>query len=110
MIIRKGEKIHVIHRGLYKGDTHRHFVGEVEECDEGLARASGYVYSLNSTTWAFTKRPEVRTRVIPLSSGDIICNILPKAVDIENLQYESHKGFLRLTDGSEWHMDISYEH
>jgi hypothetical protein len=110
MIIRKGEKIHVIHRPFYKGDTHRHFIGEVEECTEGLARATGYVYALNSTTYAFTKRDNVRSRIIPLTSGHVITNILPKAVDIENLTYESHKGFLRLTDGSDWYMDICYEH
>jgi hypothetical protein len=110
MILKPTEKVHVIHRPLFKGDVHRHFVGIIKECTENLARITGYIYSINSLTCAFARRPEIRTRIIPLTSGGMIINVLPDFVDIENLEYKVQKGSIRITDGTSWHMDISMEH
>lgn len=43
-ILSVGEKIHVIRRQLFEGDTRHHFVGTVEACDGYLARVKGYLY------------------------------------------------------------------
>src|SRR4051812_31444706 len=104
MILRKGERVHVIHRPFFKGDLHRHFIGQVEECDAGVARVTGYTYVLHPVTYAFTRRPEERTRIISLVSGHVITNVLPSHVNLEKLTYKAEKGFLRMTDGSSWHM------
>jgi hypothetical protein len=107
MILNKGEKIHVIHRRHFEKDLHRHFVGVVEEYDSGVARVNGYVYTVDMAKFVFVKRPDRRIRVISVISGDLLVNVLPAAVDIENIVYKQEKKAVRVTDGSEWHLDIS---
>jgi hypothetical protein len=45
MIIQPGEKIHVIFRQLFEGDFKRHFVGAVEQCEDNLVRATGFLFA-----------------------------------------------------------------
>ncbi|MBI4026460.1 MAG: hypothetical protein HY360_15855 [Verrucomicrobia bacterium] len=107
MILSKGEKIHVIHRRLFEKDIGRHFVGMVEEYEHGVARVAGYVYTVDHNSYKFVRRPGVRTRVISLASGELLVNVIPATVDLNKIVYETGKGFLRVTDGSDWHLDIS---
>jgi hypothetical protein len=44
-VVSVGEKIHVIHRLLFEGDTRRHFVVTVDARDGPLARVTG-IFSL----------------------------------------------------------------
>ena len=107
MLLARGEKIHVIHRRLFERDIRRHFVGEVEEYEHGLARAVGYVFVIDDPTEnLFRKRPERRTRIISLNDGNVLVNVLPATVDLEALRYESKGRDLFVTDGSDWHLDI----
>ena len=43
-ILSPGDKIHVMHRRRFEKDVRRHFVGEVKGYEQGVARASGYVF------------------------------------------------------------------
>ncbi len=107
-ILKSGEKIFVIHRQIVQGDTRRHFFGVVEECDGALARVTGRIFSLDSRTNQFTSRDMPRTRIIPLSSSGVIVNILPTTVDIDKIKYCGVLGGqLHITDGTNWHLDIS---
>ena len=107
MILNKGEKLHVIHRRAYKEDQHRHFIGIVEEFDGGLARVTGHVYTVDTTQFIFVRRPELRTRIISLVSGDLLVNIIPHIVELDKIVYLQEKKAVRITDGSDWHLDIS---
>lgn len=107
MILRKGEKIHVIHRRLLEKESHRHFVGIVEDYRDGLARVSGYVYTVDRVRFIFIRRPEKRTRIISLLSGDLLVNVLPADVNLEKIVYRQEKDAVRVTDGSGWHLDLS---
>jgi hypothetical protein len=40
-ILQPCEDIHVIHRRRLENDIRRHFVGRVEACEAGVARAAG---------------------------------------------------------------------
>ena len=107
MILANGEKIHVIHRRQFEKDHHRHFVGTVENYEDGIARVNGHVYTVDPVKFTYVKRPEVRTRIISLISGDLLVNVLPAKVDLEKITYKQVKNAVRVTDGSDWHLDIS---
>jgi len=107
MILQKGEKIHVIHRRHFEKDPHRHFIGVVDDYENGLARVTGHIFTVDSTKYVFFRRPEMRTRIVSLNSGDVIVNIVPQSVDLEKVIYKQEKKSVRVTDGSDWHMDIS---
>jgi hypothetical protein len=106
-ILRTGEKIHVIHRQRFEKDARRHFVGEVQCYEHGMARAWGYVFVVdNLNKHMFVKRPGRRIKLIPIDSGDVIVNVIPETVDLERVAYEIKDSSLRVTDGSDWIMDV----
>ena len=107
MILRKGEKIHVIHRRLFEKEPHRHFIGVVEEYETGVAQVTGYVYTVDPVKFAFIRRAEKRTRIISVVSGDLLVNVIPPAVDLEKIIYKQEAKSVRVTDGSEWRLDLS---
>lgn len=107
MILKKGEKIHVIHRRHYEKEPHRHFLGVVDEYEDGLARVTGHIFTVDSTRYIFFRREELRTRIVVLHAGDALVNILPPSVNLDKVVYKQEKKSLRVTDGSDWYMDIS---
>ncbi len=107
MLLLKGEKIHVVHRRLFERDIRKHFIGEVEDYENGLVRVVGHVFVIEDPKEnVFRKKPELRTRVISLNSGEVFVNILPPTVDLEKIRYEGVGHDMRVTDGSGWHLDI----
>jgi hypothetical protein len=109
MIIDVGEKVHLIHRALFPGDVRRHFVGTVERSEDGLIRVRGYLFAMDAKKNQFVKRVEPRVRVVSLGTDAVIANILPAQVDIERISYEYRMGGdVLVTDGSEWHLDITH--
>src|SRR5512137_775556 len=106
-LLSPGEKIHVMHRRRFEKDVRRHFVGEVEGYEQGVARASGYVFVIDDLSkHLFVKRPDRRTKLIPIMSGDVIVNVIPETVDLEQVAYELEDRNLVVTDGSSWSMDV----
>lgn len=79
----------------------------VEEYEAGLARVIGHVYTVDTSQFIFVRRPEMRTRIISLVGGDLLLNIIPHAVELEKIVYLQEKKAVRITDGSDWHLDIS---
>ena len=107
MVLKPGEKIHIIHRRHLEAEPHRHFVGVVDAYDAGVARVTGHVYTVDRVKFVFFRRPERRTRIVSLSSGDVLVNILPASADLEKVVYKQEKKSLRVTDGSDWYLDLS---
>jgi hypothetical protein len=107
MILRSGEKIHVIHRRLYDKDQHRHFIGSVEAYEGGIARVVGHVYTVDTVKFQYIRRAEVRTRIISIVSGDLLVNIIPPSVELDKITYRQEKKGVRVTDGSDWFLDLS---
>lgn len=107
MILKTGEKVHIIHRRLYEKDNHRHFIGVVDSYEMGVARITGHVYTVDTIKFNFVKRPEVRTRLVSVVSGDVLFNIIPAKVNLEKITYKQERKAVRVTDGSDWHLDLS---
>lgn len=107
MILKPGEKVHIIHRRNYEKDNHRHFIGVVDSFELGIARITGHVYTVDTVKFTFVKRPEVRTRLVSVVSGDVLVNIIPSHVELEKITYKQERKAVRVTDGSDWHLDLS---
>jgi hypothetical protein len=88
-------------------EPHRHFVGVVEAYENGVARVAGHVYTVDTVKSAFFRRPDKRTRILAISSGDLLVNVLPPEVNLDKIVYKLEKKAVRVTDGSEWYLDIS---
>ena len=107
MILQQGEKIHVIHRRHLDKDPHRHFIGVVDAYENGVARATGHVFTVDPTKFLFFRRPEKRTRIIALASGDVLVNLVPAEVNLEEIVYKQEKKSVRVTDNRDWFLDLS---
>ncbi len=106
MVLKVGEKIHVIIRRRWENDIQRHFVGEVTEAAENVARVKGYVFVFNPATNEYVKRPELRDRTVSLTDSGNLINIFPPTLDLDKLSYTMSKDRrLILTDGK-YSLDI----
>ncbi len=106
-IARTGEIVHIIERRLFVGDVRRHFVGEVEACADRALRVRGYLFVYDSSESAFTKKPELRTRIFPLDNR-LILSLLPQGTHLEQVRYDhDDEGNLSLVDGADLELDIS---
>ena len=107
MILKQGEKVHIIHRRQYEKDHHRHFVGIVEGYEDGVARVTGNVYTVDPVKFTFIRRPETRTRLVAVGSGHVLVNVLPASVALDKITYKTERKAVRVTDGSSWYLDLS---
>ena len=108
MILNTGEYIHIIHRQLFPDDARRHFVGTVESHEGPIVRVKGYLFAMDSASSQFVRREQERTRIFSLSDA-VIVNVLPARVKIDQITY-THRpnGDILVTDGTDWHFDITH--
>jgi hypothetical protein len=107
MVLEVGEKIHVIVRRKWEDDVRRHFVGEVTEATENVARAKGYVFVFNPTKYEYIKRPELRDRIVSLTDGGNTINIIPSTVDLDKVSYQMSKNNRLVFAAGEYSLDIN---
>ncbi len=108
MVVKVGEKLHVITRRLLESEVRRHFVGQVTETEGGLVRLEGYVFVHDEATNEYVRRPEKRIRIIGIGDAAYIVKVIPGQVSLEDLAYRiGPDGHLVVTDGSEFSLDIN---
>jgi hypothetical protein len=63
---------------------------------------------MDSSQSQFVRREQERTRIVALSDV-VIVNVLPSHVKIDCITY-SHRpnGDIHVTDGTDWHLDITH--
>jgi len=86
MILDVGEKVHIIEKRKFAEDVRRHFIGEVTRCSDSSVRIQGHAWVFDKMQSQFTRYPEKRDRIISLE-GDLIINIIPKEINIEDIKY-----------------------
>ena len=107
MLLAEGDKVHVINRRRFENDTRRRFVGEVTAVTESAVRAEGYVFVWDSSRAEFTKRPDLRTRILSLTDADNNLCVLPDDTEIDQIRYEvAGTGHLVAMDGETVALDI----
>ncbi len=109
MLLKEGDKIHVIARRMFETDLRRHFLGQVEAVTENAVRVAGYAFIWDSSKNQFIRRPEWRFRIISLTDSGNIINVLPQDVILEEVSYKfSKEKGLFITDYSEsFSLDIN---
>jgi hypothetical protein len=106
-ILHPGEKVHVIHRRLFEKDLRKHFIGVVDAYADGVIRATGHIFVIEDPKEnLFRRKREQRVRLMSLHGGNLLINVIPQHVDLEKVAYEYQQNGLRVTDGSDWFMDI----
>ena len=108
MVIKPGEKVHVMQRRAFETDVRRHFIGEVTEASECAMRVIGYAFVYDKGTNQYVRRPERRERLVSLVSGSLIINIISPNAKVEKASYVFDKdGHLCVTDGETLTLDIN---
>ena len=108
MLLKPGEKIHVITRRLFEGDVRRHFAGEIVATNEAIARVKGYTYVFYPGPNEYVRRPELRERIIALADAGNVINVIPEDVNLEQLVYRpSEQNRLVVTDNRSFRLDIN---
>lgn len=108
MIVRVGEKLHVITRRHFEGDVRRHFIGVVTEAEGDLVRLVGYVFVFENVTNRWVKRPDLRTRILSVGDSGQIVKVIPQNVGLEALSYQlSPAKHMCVTDGKDYWLDIN---
>ncbi len=108
MILKPGEKIHVITRRMFEGDVRRHFAGEVKDANERTARLEGYVYVFDSGRNEFIRKDNPRVKLVAIGDCGYVMNIIPENVILEDLEYiHTDDNRLVVTDGKEFSLDIN---
>lgn len=108
MILRPGEKIHVIVRRLFPLDIRRHFIGEVADATESTVRVEGYPYLYDTNTSLFVRKHYSQVRIFSLVDGVNIISVLPRTTNLKKMAYRfTEKNRMILTDGESLSMDVN---
>jgi len=108
MILKPGEKIHVIMRRNFANDLRRHFFGEVVASAECVVAVKGHAAVYNSGKNHYEIKPETGLRIISLTDSKNIINIISRNTKIENIKYKvSADKRLIVTDGKNFILDIN---
>lgn len=63
---------------------------------------------MDSAQTQFVRREELRTRIVSLNEG-VIVNVLPAHVKINEITYTRRAtGDIFVTDGTDWHLNITH--
>ncbi len=105
-VLDAGVRVHIVFRRRFEGDLKRHFAGTILAVDGAVARVEGHAFVYNTGNNEWEKRPDKRTRIIPLDDADLVINILPDTVDVDALHYALVDRRLVATDGT-YTLDIN---
>ena len=107
MVLKPGDKIHLVVRRNFEGDMRRHFVGVVIEAAEHAVLVTGYAFAYNARINQYVRRPEQRIRVVSIVDARNMINVLPREANIENVLYKvSSERTLIVTDGISFTLNI----
>ncbi len=108
MLIRVGEKVHVMYRALYENGNRRHFMGEVMACEGALCRLEGYEFLYAAKRGLFVKKPDRRATVMNLGESGYVVNLIDADVDLTKVDYHYEEGVgLVATDGERFELNIN---
>jgi len=108
MILRPGEKIHVILRRAFLQDIRRHFIGEVTDATDSIVRAEGNAYLYDTNTNLFVRKSYSQVRIFSLADAVNIISVLPRAANLKKTVYKlTEKNRMVLTYGESLSMDVN---
>ena len=107
MLLKKGDKLLIIHRRLYEEDEARFFIGCVDDYESGIVKVRGHSYVRDAASGLLIEKSDARTRILSLASGTLLVYQLPDALDIDAVKFEMLGLGLSLTDGKNFTMNLT---
>jgi hypothetical protein len=108
VLLKAGEKVHAGLYAQYEGQARRAFIGVVEAYEDGVARIRGRSWLYDALTGVYTAKEDERVRLVSVTSGRYVFNILPPGTDMNEVRYHLRPdGSLWLTDGKALMMDVT---
>lgn len=108
MILKVGEKIHVIVRRAFFQDIRRHFIGEVTDSTESVIRIEGHAYLYDTNNNLFVKKNQSQVRIFSMVDAANIITVLPRTANMKKIAYRfTEKKRMVLTDGESLSMDVN---
>jgi hypothetical protein len=107
MLLRNGEKVHVMHRTFFEKGGGRTLVGVVEACDAGVARIRGNIFAMDQTKMVPVRQAVPATRFISLVNGEHIVTPLPDTAILEKMEYQQSDTGLLVRDGADCQVLLS---
>ena len=108
MIVRTGEKLMVVEKRLFDGDTRRLFLGQVEALEGGVARVTGTTWGWDPEEETYVCRDEIRTRIVSLTSGQALIYVLPPATNLRTMDVQREGQTLIARDGEGFKMNVAF--
>jgi hypothetical protein len=107
MVLKIGEKLHIMTRRAFETDLRRHFVGVVKKVGDNIVRVEGYVFVFDTRSSQYVRKPETRTIIIPLTDARYIINVIPPSTKLDKVTYLTERDNLLATDGRHFKLEIS---
>lgn len=108
MILDRGDKVLIVHRRLFDGDSIRFFVGVVDSYEDGIAKVTGHTWIREPFSAALFKKEGARTKIFSISSGTLIVYQLPIATELSSVRFEDDRfGRIWIGDGKDLRIDLS---
>ena len=108
MVLKVGEKVHIMIRRAFVGDLRRHFVGEIKQVGDSAIRVEGYTFILDEVSNEYYRKPELRTRIFSLTDSRNNINVIPSLTVLEKVTYRlTEDKNLVATDGEHFQLDIN---
>ena len=71
--------------GSFTNDLRRHFVDEVEAVAEMEVKIDAYMFEFDPVKNEYTKRTEMRKKIVTLIDNGNIITVIPSQLDLEQL-------------------------
>lgn len=107
-MLEQGDKLLAVHRRLFEKDTTRFFLGEVQAYEAGIVKVKGYTFVKDLFSGHLNKKPELRTKILSVTSGTFFVYQLPRTVRLDSATFRlDQEGGMALTDDGGFSMDMS---
>ncbi len=106
-MIFKGEKILLLQRRFFILEIRRLFLGEVEGASDVAIRAHGYSFVFDESSGDYIRWDDLRTRIISLTDAGNVIFIIPKEVNLEEVNFKWKDNQRILTDDKSFSLSMS---
>lgn len=107
MLLKRGDKVHVLIRRRFEKDIRRHMIGLVEDTSENSILVEGRKAIYNGATANYSILEDTTLQVVPIIDSGIILTVMPEEVELGDLYYETSPGSTVLTDGKNYRLRIN---
>ncbi len=107
MLLKEGDKVHILIRRKFEKDIRRHLIGTVIGATDSVILVHGKKAVYNGPKANFSILPDYVSQIVSLIDSGNIVSLLPNEIDMDSLSYEAEPGRTMLTDGKGFKLRIN---